>query len=484
MKATRIRSARLAHHPAAALIALLCFAFVGSESRDSVIAAEASLPTGPNIVLILADDLGYADLSCQGSPFYETPNIDRLAEEGMKLNAFYMCQNCAPTRAALISGQYAPRTGIYTVGTFKRGKAENRKMVPPANISQLPTEKITIAQMFKQAGYATGMFGKWHLGYGAKHHPLKRGFDEAIVSNGRHFQFKTQPKVEHADGAYLADFLTDKAVDFIDRHQKERFFLYLPHFAVHVPLQAKPELIKRYKNKKPARGHQDPVYAAMIQSVDESVGRVVAKLEELDLTENTLVIFTSDNGGLGGYKIPGTDKTKGTTNNFPLRGGKGMLYEGGVRVPFIARWPRVIKAGSATDQPAVHVDLYPTFAELAGVKPADDYLLDGQSIASLFNAPQNDMEHGPIYWHFPGYLESYIPEDIWRTTPVSVIRDGDFKLLQFFEDNRFELYNLKNDIAEEHDLAAERPEKTNELKAKLFAWRKQTNALMATPKQP
>ncbi|QDU41404.1 Arylsulfatase [Maioricimonas rarisocia] len=440
----------------------------------------AAAESRPNIVLILADDLGWTDLACMGSEYYETPHIDRLAQQGVTLQSFYVCQNCAPTRAALISGQYAPRTGIYTVGTFKRGREQDRGMIPPENQRQLPTDKVTIAEALKQAGYVTGMFGKWHLGNGKEYHPSQRGFDEAIVSNGRHFKFRTIPPTRKpADDEYLADFLTDRAVDFIDRHSDEPFFLYLPHFAVHVPLHAKPDLISRYRAKAGVGGHNDPVYAAMIHSVDESVGRVTDALERHGLSDNTLLIFTSDNGGVGGYRVPGTDQRKGTTDNTPLRGGKGMLYEGGVRVPFIARWPGAIPSGSKSDAPVAHVDLYPTFVELAGGTLPEDYTLDGTSAVDVLKQPSAAHERPPIYWHFPGYLESYIEEDVWRTTPVSVIRDGNFKLLEFFEDDRLELYDLSKDIEEKHDLSTELPEKTRALHEKLEAWRDETGALMA-----
>ncbi len=451
------------------------------------VAAALHLPCAaaerPNIILILADDLGWTDVACMGSGFYETPNVDRLAADGVTLKSFYVCQNCAPTRAALISGQYAPRTGIYSVGTLARGQNRDRKMVPPENQTQLPLEKITLPQALHDAGYVTGMFGKWHLGNDKEHHPSARGFDEAVQSNGRHFNFQTNPHVRDAKpGEYLADFLTDLAVDFIGRHREERFFLYVPHFAVHSPIQAKEELIERYRDRPPVGGHYHATYAAMIQSVDESVGRIVAAVDEAGIGEETLIIFASDNGGVGGYRVPGTDETKGTTDNAPLRGGKGMLYEGGVRVPFIARWTGTIPAGTSTAQPAVHVDLYPTFLELAGAERPADYVLDGESIAAVLTAPTESIDHGPIYWHFPGYLESYIKEDIWRTTPVSVIRDGDWKLLEFFEDGRLELYNLAEDLSETNDVGDANPEIVNRLHAQLQEWRDATGALIPTRK--
>jgi len=237
----------------------------------------------------------------------------------------------------------------------------------------------------KQAGYATAMFGKWHLGSSAKYHPSARGFDEALVTSGKHFDFTLDPPTEYPKGQYLADFLTDRAVDFISRNKDKPFFLYLPHFGVHGPHQAKPELIERFKAKSPVDGHKDPTYAAMIYSVDESVGRVMKTLDELGLAKDTVVIFSSDDGGVGGYRAAGLDHKDGVTNNAPLRGGKGMLYEGGVRVPFIARWAGRTMPGTVSDQPVCSVDLLPTLLELAGAAPppSEKHPIDGVSIVPL-----------------------------------------------------------------------------------------------------
>jgi len=425
----------------------------------------------PNIVFILADDLGWTDVGCQGSRYYETPAIDRLAAQGMRLTQYLHCQNCAPTRAAIMSGQYAPRTGVYTVGSLERGDAKDRRMEVPKNETDLPLDRTTLAQALKSAGYATAMFGKWHLGQQGAYHPGKRGFDEAIVSMGRHFDFATAPKVDVPKGAYLADWLTDRAVEFIEKSREKPFFLYLPHFGVHSPHQAKPELIEKYKGKAAAGGHKSPVYAAMIESVDQSVGRVLAKLDELKLSEKTIVIFSSDNGGVGTI-----------TDNAPLRGAKGMLYEGGVRVPFIVRWPGVVKPGSTSDEAAVHVDLYPTFCEIAGAKKPEKQVLDGVSLVPLLKDGSAKLGREAIYYHFPGYLEGGGPGQ-WRTTPVGTIRMGDWKLLEFFEDGRIELYNLKDDLGEKKDLAAAMPEKARELREKLAAWRREIGAAMAKKKE-
>jgi len=436
----------------------------------------------PNVVFILADDLGYADLSCYGSKYYETPNLDKLAKQGIRFTDAHTCGlNCQPTRAALMTGQYGPRTGIYTVGGIDRFDWQSRPLKPVDNITQLDLQKQTVAECLQANGYKTGMFGKWHLGHDAAHHPNKQGFAEAIESSGKHFDFNTNPKTDYPKGQYLADFLTDRALDFITRHKSEPFFLYLPHFGVHSPHQAKPELIAKFKNKTGTAGHDDPTYAAMIYSVDESVGRIIAKLDELQLSENTLVIFSSDNGGVGGYGELGTGK--GITENFPLRGGKGMIYEGGHRVPFIARWPGKIPEGKECDKSIISVDLLPTLLDVTTSTPPKDQPLDGTSLLPLLTSGgQSGLPERAIYWHFPGYLGQ--GANSWRTTPASAIRSGDWKLIEFLEDGRLELYNLTSDIGEKQNLAQEQPDKAKAMLAQLQAWRKEVRAPMPTKNTP
>jgi arylsulfatase A-like enzyme len=272
-------------------------------------------------------------------------------------------------------------------------------------------------------------------------------------------------------------------VDFIQRHKARPFFLYLPHFAVHSPLDAKQELIDRFKSKPPVGGHRNPTYAAMIASVDESVGRVLATLDELRLADSTVVIFSSDNGGVGGYAREGIAKeSSGTTDNAPLRSGKGSLYEGGTRVPFIVRWPGVTQPGSTCDVPAIHVDIYPTFLEIAGAKPPPNYPLDGESLVPLLRDPGGALKRDAIYQHFPGYLG--MGPGQWRATPVGMIHAGEWKLMEFFEDGRLELYNLSDDLGETKNLATQMPDKTKELYAKLVAWRQAINAPMPTLHRP
>lgn len=448
----------------------------------ALLVSAAHAAAKPNIVFILADDLGYTDVACFGSKYYETPNIDKLAAQGMKLTNHHHHQNCQPTRAALMSGQYAPRTGIYTVGGIDRFDWSTRPLRPVDNVTSLPLEKVIIAKALQGAGYATGMFGKWHLGQKDEFHPGKRGFDEAIESSGVHFNFKTDPPVEYPKDQHLADFLTDKAVDFIQRHKAEPFFLYLPHFGVHSPHQAKPELIAKFKDKPGVGGHKNPTYAAMIASVDESVGRVVEELEKQGIADNTVVIFASDNGGVGGYQREGIKKSEDITDNAPLRSGKGSLYEGGTRVPFIVRWPGVTTAGSSADIPTIHVDFYPTLLEIAGAAAPENQPLDGESLAPLFRDAKATLKRDAIYQHFPGYLGA--GENTWRTTPVGLIQSGSWKLMEFFEDKHLELYNLTDDIGETKNLATEMPDKAKELHTKMLAWRESVGAKMPTPNTP
>ncbi len=460
------------------LALLLAVAGLTSAAR----AASAS-SAKPNIVYILADDLGWTDLACQGSKYYATPHLDRLASQGVRMLRYYNSQNCAPTRAVLMSGQYAPRTGIYTVNTLERGEAADRRMNVPANANQLPLDKFILPQALKAAGYATGMFGKWHLGNAGDYHPSRRGFDEALVSDSKHFDFTTTPPADYPAGQYFADFVTDRAVDFIGRHRDKPFFLYVPHFAVHTPIQAKAAYIAAWEKQAPQGTHWNPTYAAMIQSVDESVGRIMARLDELKLADNTVIIFSSDNGGLGGYqRTEAPSEKKGFTDNSPLRGGKGTLYEGGTRVPFIVRWPGVVPAGRTSDVPVAHVDVYPTFLDIAGGTPRAGYTLDGVSFAPVLRNPSATLPREAIYWHFPGYLESYVHPRGWRTSPVGAIHAGDFKLLEFFETGTVELYNLREDLGETRNLAAQSPAKVRELRDKLAAWRNHIGAAMPTMK--
>ena len=454
-------------------------------------AAPPGTPPGkPNIVLILADDLGWTDLGCFGSRYYETPHLDRLCAQGLKFtNAYSNGPNCAPTRACLMSGQYSPRHGIYTVGSGARGAEKFRKLVPVPNKTVLDPGLRTPAEILKEAGYATAHMGKWHLGDPPTAGPREQGFDVNVAGDRRgappsYFSpYRNKELMDGPKGEYLTDRLTDEALAFIEANQDRPFFLYLPHYAVHTPLQAKEAMAAKYRDKRPAGGHRNPVYAAMIESLDESVGRILAKLDALDLARKTVVIFSSDNGGLGGYAAAGVQGSRDVTSNAPLRGGKGMLYEGGIRVAQIVRWPGMIDIGSRCDEPVVTLDLTPTLLELAGAEPPSGQPLDGESLVPLLKSSgRTRLNREALYWHFPGYLQANSQRGTWRTTPAGAIRIGPWKLIEFFETGTTELYNLADDIGERKDLASSIPAKAKELHAKLLGWRRSIDAPMPKKK--
>ncbi len=434
----------------------------------------------PNIILIVADDLGWTDTGFMGSNFYKTPALDRLAVEGMIFRCAYAnAPNCAPTRACLLSGQYTPRHGVYTVNSAERGRSEDRKLIPIPNTTVLDTNLITIAEALKDKGYVSASIGKWHLGCDPESGPTAQGFDINIAGDHQghpksYFSpYENDFITDGPEGEYLTDRLTDEAIRFILDHADQPFFLYLPHFAVHTPIQAKEEKISHYQDIPPDGNQNNPRYAAMIESLDEGVGRIVSLLDEMKIREKTLIVFFSDNGPHGA--ISGAE---------PLRGSKGMLYEGGIREPLIVSWPGKIQEGSSCDTPVIGIDFFPTFLELAGIEDFSDQVLDGQSIIPLLSGKKK-WEREAIFWHFPAYLERYAGMDqIFRTTPASVIRKGDWKLIEFFEDGKRELYNVKEDISELHDLSDEHPEKTNELYNDLLQWRKSINAPVPSELNP
>ena len=437
----------------------------------------------PNILLIVADDLGYTDLACYGSRFYETPQIDALAAQGMKFTQGYACgPNCTPTRAALLSGQYGARTGIYTVGDIARFNWQSRPLRPVDNVQTLPRRAVSLATALQAAGYVTGLVGKWHLGGGPGAHPLDQGFAEFFgflggahtYTDGRGITRNRSPITE---SAYLTTAFGREAEDFIRRHRDQPFFLQLAFNAVHTPLQAPPDRMAPFSGKPPAGGHQNATYAGMLAALDEQVGRVLAQLKELQIEERTLVIFTSDNGGVGGYRRERI-QAEDITDNAPLRGGKGMLYEGGLRVPYLFRWPGQIAAGSTCDTPINSVDLYPTLLEVAGAAPPRDWMLDGRSYLGLLRG-QPATARPPLFWHFPGYLGA--GGDTWRTLPVGALRAGDWKLMEFFEDGRLELYNLREDPGERHNRVAESPAQAAALHRMLLDWRAEVRAPMPQP---
>lgn len=432
---------------------------------------ESTPETPPNIVFFLIDDLGWNDLGFMGSSYYETPNIDALAAQGMVFsNAYSNAPNCAPMRAAFMSGQYAPRHGVYTVASPARGKSIYRQLIPSPNITSLDTSIVTMAEMLKRAGYRTGHFGKWHLGNN-EHEAENQGFDLSVLAWWGHKRSHFMPEgLEPAadyDGAepgeYMADYLTDRAIQFLDTPSDAPFFMYFAHHGVHTPIQGKEALIAKYETKTGNEYHNNATYASMIESVDESVGRVLEALERRGIADNTIVVFLSDNGGYGP-----------ATNMYPLRGAKGMLYEGGIRVPMIVKWPVQIEAGTTNDTPVISIDFYPTFKSIAG--DTIDQLLDGEDLMPLLSG-SGDIGRDALYWHFPAYLEAYRNQKTpWRTTPAGAIRMGDYKLIEYFGEQRVELYNLTEDIGEQNDLASTMPEKALQLKAALVQWRALVNA--------
>ncbi len=436
--------------------------------------------TKPNIVFILADDMGWKDPGYMGNTYHETPNLDKLAQIGTTFsNAYANAPNCAPTRASLMTGKYTPRHGIFTVASAERGKSENRKLIPPKNKHVLAPHFVTFPELLKQAGYTTASIGKWHLGGSPKTTPLAQGFDVNIGGNQKgsprsYFSpYKNELLEDGPEGEYLTDRLTDEAIKFIDDNKDGPFFLYLTHFAVHTPLQGKADLVKKYRGKSPPKGIHNPKYAAMMESFDESVGRVMKKLEESGLSENTILIFFSDNG-------PYYRASEAT----PLRGSKGMLYEGGIREPLIVYWKGHTKPGIQIDEPVIGTDFYPTFLELAGIKKPNDSTLDGETLIPLLEK-KKALKRKAIYWHFPAYLEPYGGmKQKWRQVPASAIRMGDWKLIENFETGELELYNLKTDLSESNNLFESEPRIASKLHKRLINWRTKVNAPVPTELNP
>ena len=416
----------------------------------------------PNILFIYLDDFGWKDTSYMGSDFYETPHLDALARGGLVFTDAYSCAaNCAPARACLLSGQYTPRHRLFNVGKRPRGNAKHRRLAHVAGTDELHPDITTWAEALRDSGYRTGLFGKWHLGTT----PAEQGFDVAVD----HRKIAGVKGHYGPNGSYLADILTDRTIDFIKASKDQPWCAYLAHFAVHTPLHPKKDLLEKYEKKTPGKLHKHAVMATMIQAVDDGVGRIVSALKELGLERNTVTIFYSDNGGYG----PATDMD-------PLWGYKGTYYEGGIRVPFFAHWPGVITGDAKSEEPIIGVDLYPTLVELAGAKtPAQ--ALDGVSLVPLFKGQKTSFGERPLFWHFPAYLQSYKVIDeqrdpLFRTRPCSVVRLGDFKLHEYFEDGGLELYNLREDIRERTNLAESKPDVRDRLHKVLRSWRKQLGA--------
>lgn len=455
----------------------LLFSFIGFTSCLS----PNEVPEEPqelayNVVVFLIDDLGWTDLGCYGSDLYETPNIDQLAEEGVKFtNAYSACTVCSPTRAAIMTGKYPARLNI--TDWISGHRNPYGKLVPPDWTKYLPNDEVTIAEIAQAAGYVTASIGKWHLGDSVIYYPQHQGFDLNVAGYYRgqppsYFypyvrQQDTLPYLDGGEeGEYLTDRLTDEASRFIIDHAEKPFLLYFPHYAVHTPIQGKDSLTAYYQTKvTDSLQHTNAEYAAMIHSTDESVGQIMGLLDSLNISDNTLVIFTSDNGGLELFDI---------TQNDPLRAGKGSSYEGGVRVPMIVRWPKAKRNLGTVDEPVITMDVFATVANVLGTGGAKDYHQDGANLLPLLENQDATLEREALFWHYPHYHPG-------GASPYSAVRQGNYKLIEFLEDNRLELYHLEDDIGEENNLISEVPEIGNELYNLLESWRKEVKAQMPLP---
>ena len=429
----------------------------------------------PNIVLFFADDLGWTGLDCFGSDFYETPNLDRLAGAGMKFtDAYAACTVCSPSRAALMTGMYPARLRLTT---FIPG--QNRpyaKLQIPDWTMGLEPELTTIAEALGAGGYRTSHIGKWHLSFpGEKQDPTKHGFDfsqdKPAGTRGYHLSKKVQQALD-TDSGYLTDYFAELAADQIAAAGEDPFFLYFAFHVPHTPIQGRADLVEAFKGKVDAAAlHQNPTYAAMVKSMDQAVGRVVAALDAAGKAEDTIIIFTSDNGGL----TQRYGKHDGFTENLPLRRGKGSAYEGGVRVPTIVRWPGVTAPGSVCDEPVMGIDFYPTLLEVAGLAgdPEHNKKVDGRSLVPLLKNADTTLDRD-LFWHFPHYHAG-------GDSPYSAIRSGDWRLIEFHEDGALELYHLSDDLGEQDNLASRKGDLAKRLQQKLHAWRTAVGAQMPKP---
>ena len=449
----------------------------------------APIPKKPNFVIFLVDDLGWRDGGVFGSDLYETPHIDQLAADGMHFRTGYAaCTVCSPTRAALMTGKYPARTHV--TDWIRGHQRPFAKLSVPDWTMKLEARHRTIAEALGDAGYRTASIGKWHLMPTGdedmgEYFPDRHGFDVNIGGNQRGHPGSYFHPYEHstregrgigpippggAEGDYLTDRLSAEAAKLIEGFGSDPFFLYFPFYSVHTPIQAKDEDIEHYRARvKLGMVHADPTYAAMVTSVDRGVGLVRAKLEAMGIADNTVIIFTGDNGGL--------DRDGAPTENAPVREGKGSAYEGGVRTPAVVYWPGVTPAGAFSDEPVITMDFYSTILEIADVQGTagesdlqdDGEEIDGVSLVPVLRDPAAQLGREALYWHYPHYHKQ-------GATPYSAIRVGDWRLVEFFEDGRAELYNLKEDVGESSDLAARMPDKAAELKTMLSAWRKEVGA--------
>ncbi len=451
----------------------------------------------PNFIFILLDDMGWKDLACYGSGFYETPNLDRLAREGVRFtDAYAACPVCSPTRASIMTGRYPARVGVTN---YIRGEARGRLLSAPY-VDHLPLEERTVARALKGAGYSTWHVGKWHLG-GEDYWPDRHGFDVNVAgchmgmpTSGYFSPYNIPTLPDGPDGEYLTDRLTDEAIRLIHAGGDRPFFLYLAYYAVHIPIQGKPDYVREFQAKAERLGldrvktfevgepfpcehkndqrvtrrlvQSDPGYASMVRSVDENVGRLLKTVEEIGQAQNTVVFFTSDNGGLA--------TSEGSpTCNAPLAEGKGWMYEGGTREPLLVRWPGVVEPGATCSVPVTSPDFYPTMLEMAALEPMPEQHCDGVSLVPLLKG-EGALDREAIYWHYPHYGNQ-------GGTPGCSLRAGDYKLIEFFEDGRLELYNLREDVSEERNLAPDEPERARELHDMLVRWRESVQARIPEP---
>ncbi len=435
----------------------------------------------PNIVLIFADDLGWQEPAYAGSDYCETPNLDQLAREGMVFrHAYASAGNCQPSRACMLSGQYTARHGVYAVGSTKRGPVGLMRMLPVDNRGNLPPKTVTLGESMKAAGYATGFFGKCHMKDSKTGKSEHAGFDVIKVSqHGLNSNDPEDPKAIFS--------ITAAACEFIEANKERPFFAYIPHYAVHSKLQGRADTLNHFKQKPLGeKGHGDPLFGACLADLDTGIGTVLKKLADLGLEKNTLVLFTSDNGGTA-------------VSQEPLRGKKGCYYEGGIREPMIVRWPGVVKAGSTCDVPVINVDFYPTFLAVAGTQPPKSSPLDGENLLPLFRG-ESKLKRSNIFWHFPGYLDGPVPrgrDPVFRTRPVTVMRKGDWKIHLYQEEwlldggrekvasnNAVELYNLADDPGERTNLAKKNTAKRDELLDDLLAWMERVPAPLPAQANP
>lgn len=450
---------------------------VGATYSEAIFGADE---TKLNVVFILADDLGWRDLSNEGSAFYESPNIDRIATEGMKFTRGYAtCQVCSPSRASIMTGKYPARLKItdYIGAAEGENWKRNTRLLPAHYLHHLPLEETTVAEAFRDAGYRTFFAGKWHLG-GEGSLPTDHGFEfnvgghQAGSPPGGYFSPYHNPQlIDGPPGELLPLRLGQETAKFIESHANEPFFAYLSFYSVHAPIQSTRALWKKYRDKAarldppnsrfiidrttPVRQVQDhPLYAGMIESMDQAVGIVLATLDRLDLTDKTVIVFTSDNGGVSA----GDGKA---TSNLPLRGGKGRQWEGGIREPFYIKWPGVVPAGATCDIPVIGTDFFPTLLEICGLPARSEQCVDGVSLVPLLKG--DSIADRPLFWHYPHYGNQ-------GGEPSSIIRQGDWKLIHYYEDGRNELYNVVEDIGEQTDSAAENPERVAALSQQLNRW--------------